>query len=563
MYLQEMKKQIEQVLNDKYLLSIVLQINLKEDKFDFFLPLFNYVKILNKKILEIFKDFQKALTKNTEIDNIFFQNGFLNIKLKRVNFSQKILLNVLDSGHNYCQKDINYQTIVLDYSSPNIAKNFSIGHLRSTIIGNALKKIYQKLGFKTVSINHLGDWGTQFGKMILAYRKWAKQENMIQNPLNELQRVYVLFHQEALKDEKLNEEARQIFYLLENKDKEITDLWNWFKKISLKEFYKIYDLLGVSFDYYLGESFFHDKATELLEELKDKNLIVLDDEAYIMTLDKDIPPVLIQKKNGSTLYLTRDIACVLYRYHTFNFDKCLYVVGNEQKLHYQQLQLVIDKIGYKKLKLEHINFGLVLFHNMKISTRQSNSFSLIDIINKAQKEVQNIIKNKHFDPEKIHTISQKIAIGAVVFNDLKNDRHLDIDFNLDAMLKFEGNTGPYLQYTVVRFNSIIHKIAFDSCEFTKHDFNVYYQQFHYYVLIRLIDQFDVILEKVKEANMPSILARYLFQLAKCANKFYEKEKILNINDLTLQYANILLIKNFLIVLKEGLNILGVPILEQM
>lgn len=217
--------------------------------------MFNYVKILNKKILEIFKDFQKALTKNTEIDNIFFQNGFLNIKLKRVNFSQKILLNVLDSGHNYCQKDINYQTIVLDYSSPNIAKNFSIGHLRSTIIGNALKKIYQKLGFKTVSINHLGDWGTQFGKMILAYRKWAKQENMIQNPLNELQRVYVLFHQEALKDEKLNEEARQIFYLLENKDKEITDLWNWFKKISLKEFYKIYDLLGVSFDYYLGESF--------------------------------------------------------------------------------------------------------------------------------------------------------------------------------------------------------------------------------------------------------------------------------------------------------------------
>ncbi|WP_341266582.1 arginine--tRNA ligase [Candidatus Phytoplasma fraxini] len=563
MYLQEMKKKIEKVLNDKYLLSIVLQINFKEDKFDFFLPLFKYVSILNKTTLEIFEDFKKTLVQNKEIENIFFQNSFLNIKLNRIYFAQKILLNVVQSGDNYCQREMNQQTVVLDYSSPNIVKNFSIGHLRSTIIGHSLTKVYQKLGFKTISINHLGDWGTQFGKMIVAYRKWVKQENMLKDPISELQRVYVLFHQEALKDETLNEEARKIFYLLENKDKEVTDLWHFFKKISLKEFHKIYDLLGVSFDYYLGESFFHDKVIELLEELKNKNLIILDDEAYIMVLDKDIPPALIKKKNGSTLYLTRDIACALYRYQKFHFEKCLYVVGNEQKLHYKQLQLVIKKMGFNDLKLEHINFGLILFQNTKISTRQSNSFRLIDIIEKAQAEVKNIIKNKKFSQEKIDQISQKIAIGAIVFNDLKNDRHLDIEFNLKTMLKFEGNTGPYLQYTVVRFNSILQQIAFDDNVFIQNNLNVYYKPFHYYVLIRLIDQFDSILDKVQETNMPSILARYLFQLAKHANKFYEKEKIVNVENLKLQYANVLLIKSFVIVLKEGLKILGVPILEQM
>ncbi|AYJ00967.1 arginine--tRNA ligase [Candidatus Phytoplasma ziziphi] len=563
MYLKKIKTKIEKILNDKYVCSIFLQNNLNEDKFDFFIPLFSYVKILKKNLLEIFEVFKKDLIELEQIENVFFQNGFLNIKLNRKKITQNILLNILNSDESYCQKEFNNQIVVLDYSSPNIAKNFSIGHLRSTVIGNALKKVYQKLGFKTVSINHLGDWGTQFGKLIVAYQKWAKKENMLKDPINELQRVYILFHQEEIKNPQLDEQARQIFYLLENKDKEINELWKYFKEISLNEFHQIYDLLGVSFDYYIGESFFHDKAIQLLEELKNKKILVLDDEAYVIPLENDLSPALIQKKNGSTLYLTRDIACVLYRYQKFNFSKCLYVVGNEQKLHYQQLKLVINKIGYENLQLEHVNFGLILFQNMKISTRENNNFRLKDIIYKAEIEVKNIIKDRNFFPEKINEISRQISIGAIIFNDLKNDRHLDIEFDLEKMLKFEGNTGPYLQYTVVRLNSIIQKQDFNINELTKNDLNPYYEKFHYYVLIRLMDQFDSVLEKVQESNMPSILARYLFQLAKNANKFYEKEKILNNNDLKLQYANILLIKSLLIILKEGLKILGVPILEKM
>lgn len=565
MYLQKIKNKIEQILNDKYFISIVLKSNFVDETFDFCLPLFSYSKILKKDLMEIFHNFQKDLMILQQIQKIFFQNGFLNIKLNRKKLSQEILLNVLNSGENYCQKKDNNKTIVLDYSSPNIAKNFSIGHLRSTVIGNALKNTYQKLGFKTISINHLGDWGTQFGKMILAYQNWAKPENMSKDPINELQRVYILFHQEANKNKNLNNEARHIFYLLEKKVKEITDLWQYFKEISLKEFHKIYDLLGITFDYYIGESFFHDKSIELLKDLKEKKLLLLDKDAYIMPLDENIPPALIQKKNGSTLYLTRDIACVLYRYQKFNFHKCLYVVGNEQKLHYKQLKAVTKKIGYDNLELEHINFGLILFQNTKISTRQSNEFQLINIIDKAISEVQNIIRNKNFNQEKLNEISQKIAIGAIVFNDLKNDRHLDIKFELDKMLKFEGNTGPYLQYTIVRFNSIIKKIDLHDNEFIYDNINFYeyYEKFHYYILIRLLDQFNSILEKVKDLNMPSVLARYLFQLAKNANKFYEKEKILNIDDPKLQYANILLIKGIMVVLKEGLKILGIPILDEM
>ncbi|QTX02769.1 arginyl-tRNA synthetase [Candidatus Phytoplasma luffae] len=562
MYLQQTKEQLEKILNDKYNIPFFFQYNYKSEDIDFFLPLFVYNQKFKKSLLNIFEDFKKEIIKNSSIENIFFCKGFLNIKLNRKIAIKNIFLNI-GNFDNYIKKKNNHnKVIVLDYSSPNIAKNFSIGHLRSTVIGNALKNVYQKLGFTTVSINHLGDWGTQFGKMILAYKKWIKKENLNIDPLTELQRVYVLFHQEAEKNKKLEEEARNIFRLLETKDKEIINLWQWLTDVSLKEFKKIYDLLGVHFDHYIGESFFHDKAIQLLDDLHKKNEIVLDNGAYIIPLDNDLPPALMQKNNKSTLYLTRDVACAIYRYQRFAFHKCLYIVGNEQKLHYQQLKLVLKKIGYDNINLEHINFGLVLFENTKISTRENIEFKLIDIIEKTKKEVKKIIQKRHLDEEKIEQISQKVAIGAIVFNDLKNDRHLNIDFDLQKMLKFEGNTGPYFQYTVVRFRSILLKVDINNTIDLDKIID-YYVGVEYYKLIRLIDSFSVVLEKVQEQNMPSVLSRYLFQLAKSANKFYEKEKILHADNSLLQYANILLIKNFLNIFEEGMSILGIPVLEQM
>ncbi|XXP77345.1 MAG: arginine--tRNA ligase [Lettuce witches'-broom phytoplasma] len=563
MHLDTIKQKIENTLNNKYNIKTIIKHNDKSQLFDFYLALFVYQKTLQKDILEIFNNFKADLMTLSEIEDIFFDKGFLNIKVNRHLISEKVLTEVCESGTNYGQLKPNNQTIVIDYSSPNIAKNFSIGHLRSTVIGNSLKNIYNKLGYQTVGINHLGDWGTQFGKMILAFQKWGKKELVLKDPINELQKLYIYFHEQAEEDEQLNQDAREIFKKLEENDPKIVALWEWFKDISLTEFRKIYDLLNISFDHYIGESFYHDKSMALVEDLRAKNLLLLDQKAYIMPLE-GITPALIQKDNGSALYLTRDMACALYRKERFNFQKTLYVVGNEQKLHYQQLKQVMNKIMGYDCDLEHVNFGLVLFENTKISTRKSNNYRLIDILEATTKEAEKTIQEKNHNLTNIHETAQKIAIGAIVFNDLKNDRHLNIEFNLKHMLQFEGNTGPYLQYTIVRLNSVIKQLkkSDDSVKKNWVQMKAYFAQDHYFALIKLMDQFSSVLEKAKKDNMPSLLARYLLKLAKTINQFYALEKILT-DDLVLQKANGLLIKTVSTVLKEGLNILGIPILEKM
>lgn len=563
MYLQQIQIKIEQILSQKYNTKIIVKTNLKDDLFEFYLPLFPYIKNLNMDINKIFEYFQKDLISISEIDKIFLEKGFCKIKLKSSVVIARVLTNVLKNKEKYAQQKSNNKTVIIDYSSPNIAKSFSIGHLRSTVIGHTLKKIYQKLGFNVIGINHLGDWGTQFGKMILAYQKWGNQEMIAKDPINELQKLYVFFHQKAEENPQLNEEAKQIFLKLEQKEPLITKLWKWFKKISLKEFRKIYHLLGIEFDYYIGESFFDQFIPDVLSELKEKKLMKLDNNAYIIPLEEPFFPVLVQKNNGSTLYFTREIACVLNRYKQFKFHKCLFVVGNEQKLHFQQLKKVIEKMGYN-YDLIHVNFGLITFQNIKISSRKNNQFQLKNIIQKTVDEAQKVIKEKNPNLENINQISTQIAIGAIVFNDLKNDRHLDIDFNLKQMLQFEGNTGPYLQYTIVRLYSLIRKNNSVKICLPQYwePFLFYYQQPHYFNLIKLIDSFDMILKKSQEHHMPSILARYIFQLAKSTNKFYTKEKIL-VNNSILKKANLLLIETILIVLEEGLKILGIPILKKM
>ncbi|AGL90254.1 arginine--tRNA ligase [Candidatus Phytoplasma australiense] len=557
MTLENIKIKIEKTLKKLLNEDVFLQEQVNNYDFDFSLPLFAYAKKQKLNPALIFKNIEKELIKTEEIEEIMFLNGFLNIKLKRKLVAENILLEINRLQSNYGDQPNKNKTVVIDYSSPNIAKNFSVGHLRSTVLGNALKNIYQKLGFKVIGINHLGDWGTQFGKMIVAYQKWGQKEKILKDPINELQKLYLLFHQKAEENQTLNDEANEAFLQLEKKNKEYLELWKYFRDVSLNEFCKIYKILGVSFDYFLGESFYNDQIKELLEELHQKKLLKEEEKMLLIELDQ-LPPGLIQKTNGSTLYLTRDLATLKYRYKTYNCQTILYVVGNEQKLYFKQLDQIIKKMGYHDVTIENINFGLVLMDGKKISTRHHKFTTLMDVINQATNLAEKIIQEKNPSLTNIKETAQKIAVGAIIFNDLKNDRHLDIDFNLENILQFKGQTAPYLQYTAARLNSLLKK---EKIDFQLIDENIY-QQNHYFALIKLLSQFPWILEKSQKEKMPSILSRHLIKITQNVNGLYAQERILS-HDKIIKNTNLLLIKAVLIVIKESLRILGIPFLESM
>jgi arginyl-tRNA synthetase len=557
MNLQTTKSKIENVIEKVLLEKVILQEQLENKKFDFSLPLFVYAQKHQTHPHIIFENIKKKVVVIDEIQDLMFLNGFLNIKIQRPSLAYEILIKINELQAHYGNQPNKNQTMVIDYSSPNIAKNFSVGHLRSTVIGNALKNIYQKLGFKVVGINHLGDWGTQFGKMIVAYQKWGKKAKILQEPINELQKLYVFFHQQAKINPQLNKQANFAFLQLEKQNKKYLDLWKLFREVSLKEFCKIYDILGISFDFYLGESFYNDKIIPIFEELEEKKLLKKEEEVLLIELD-NLPPGLIKKTNGSTLYLTRDIAAFKYRCNTFNCHNILYVVGNEQKLYFKQLAQIVEKMGYCGDKIKHINFGLVLMEGKKISTRHHKFTTLIQVIHQATILAKKIIEEKNPNLSELNRTASKIAVGAIIFNDLKNDRHLDIDFNLENILQFKGKTGPYLQYTAARLNSLLKKEKLDKSLIDK----TIYQKDHYFILVKLLDHFPLILLKSQQDHMPSILARYMLKITQNINFLYSKEKILTDNPKTTN-TNLLLIKAVFITLKESLRILGVPFLENM
>ncbi|MBS2126502.1 arginine--tRNA ligase ['Fragaria x ananassa' phyllody phytoplasma] len=557
MFLETIKIKIENVIETILNQKVNLKDQIENLSFDFSLPLFMYAKKNQTNLFFIFKNIEKKLTTILEIEKIMFLNGFLNIKLQRILLSQKILLHINQLQHNYGNQKPNHQTVVIDYSSPNIAKNFSVGHLRSTVIGNTLKKLYQKLGFQVIGVNHLGDWGTQFGKMIVAYQLWGDKEKIAKDPINELQKLYVLFHEKVQEDKILNDQAIDAFLQLEKQNPKYLALWSWFREVSLQEFYKIYNILDISFDFLLGESFYNDKIDDLFEELQQKKLLKQEDQVLLIELDQ-LPPGLVKKTNGSTLYLTRDLTAFKYRYDTYNCQSILYVVGNEQKLYFKQLGQVVKKMGYQDITIENINFGLVLMNGKKISTRHHQFTPLIKVIQEATVLAKKIIQEKNPNLVNIDETAQKIAVGAIIFNDLKNDRHLDIDFNLQNILQFKGQTGLYLQYTATRLNSLLQKEIID---LNLIDPSIY-QQNHYFVLIKLLDHFPIILKKSQQEKMPSILARYIIKLTQNVNFLYSHEKILTTNE-NIKNTNLLLIKDVLVVIQESLNILGVPFLENM
>ncbi len=565
--IESIKKNIKKTLEEYYKathhieLSVVVEEPKNPDLGDISVPMFVVVKALRRPMPEIIAEavpvIQGASDTIVKVNSV---GAFINIILDKKLLAKNVLQAAIEADSSYGASTMgNGRRITLDYSAPNIAKSFSVGHLRSTMIGNSINLILQKCGYETYSINYLGDWGTQFGKMIVAYQKWGDLNKIKEDPINELTALYVRFHNEAENDPSLEDEAREAFRKMELKDPEYLELWRWIREESLKESAQIYDLLDVKFDSYNGEAFYNDKMDAVVEELEKKGLLKEDQGAQIVDLGEDVPPALIKRSDGGSLYITRDLAAVFYRKKEYKFDKILYVVGNEQKLHFTQLKRLIAKMGYDFAdQIEHVNFGLYLTNGKKMSTRRGKVVKLYDVLMKAIGLAYDLISEKNPSLDNKEEIAKAVGIAAIVFGDLKNYRGLDAEFDIEQSVKFEGQTGPYLQYTGVRIASILKDKAFD---IQKCNIEVF-EQPHYFEIIKQISLFQSILEKAALESAPSILAKYLLGLAQSFNKFYSIEKI-NAEEDMLRNSNFAVAKATRIVLNEGLRLLGIKYVNEM
>ncbi len=566
--IEEIKQQIKECLEKYYKETYNVDANIivEEPKNpamgDIALPMFTMIKTLKKPVPEITKEASDVISKSFDvIENINPTGPFINIVLNKALISDHIIKDVFEKKEEYGTSTIGCgQTVVLDYSSPNIAKSFSVGHLRSTMIGNSLKLILNRCGYKTVSINYLGDWGTQFGKMIVAIEKWGNLDEIKKDPINQLGKLYVKINNEEKDHPELAEESREAFRKIELGEKKYVDMWKWIREESLKESEQIYKLLNVSFDSYNGEAFYNDKMDTVVKELEDKGLLIEDQGAKIVELGDSIPPALIKRSDGGTLYITRDLAAVFWRKKEYNFDKALYVVGGEQKLHFTQLKGVLAKMGHEDLadSITHVNFGLVLKDGKKMSTRKGNVVKLYDILEQAIEASYKQIEEKNPDLENKDEIARKVGVAAVVFNDLKNFRGLDYEFDINQMVRFDGLTGPYLQYTSVRINSILETNNFDV---NNMDTSLFIKS-HYFELVRQIASFKQTIEKAANEYSPNIIAKYLLAIAQSFNKFYALEKI-NVSDEKVRNTNFALAYAVRTIVNEGLALLGIESVEKM
>ncbi|MEG0473797.1 MAG: arginine--tRNA ligase, partial [Solibacillus sp.] len=450
----------------------------------------------------------------------------------------------------------NAQTVVIDFSSPNIAKPFSMGHLRSTVIGHALANIVEKQGYKVNRINHLGDWGTQFGKLIVAYKLWGNKEAIEQNPITELLKIYVKFHEEAEQDNTLNEQARQAFKALEDGNEEATALWKWFRDASLSEFNAIYSMLGVHFDSYNGEAFYNDKMQPVVEALTEKGLLEHSEGAMVVQVE-GMPPSLIMKKDGATLYATRDLAAAIYRHNTYQPAKVYYVVGNEQTLHFKQLFAVLQKMGHSWAgNYEHIPFGMMLKDGKKMSTRKGKVVLLADVLIETIEAVTNNIDEKNPQLPNKEQVANEIGIGAVIFNDLKNDRMNDIEFSIDKMVTFEGETGPYVQYTNARIQTLLSKGHFElDAEPILHIDEEAWE------IIKLLGTFPAIIDTAFTQASPAVIAKFSLALSRSFNKYYASTKFLT-SDLH-EKGRLKIANAVSILLQESLRLLGIKAPSEM
>ncbi len=533
---------------------------------DYAFPCFKLAKELKKAPQIIAEEIKSKIElDNNLIKEIVAIGGYLNFYINTQVLATEVLQEISASDEYGKSKYGNGKNVVIDYSAPNIAKPFHIGHLRSTVIGGALYNIYKYLGYNVTGINHLGDYGTQFGKLIEGYKLWGNEYDIESNPIDELTKIYVRINEACKQDEKILENCRNNFKKLEDGDPYFVEIWEKFKKLSLKEFQKVYDILGSKFDSWNGEAFYADKMQEVIDILSKTGKLVESQGAKVVDLeDKGInTPCIIEKSNGSTTYATRDLAAILYRARTYDFDKALYVTSYEQVLHFKQIFEVAKLLGLDEKYtngLEHIPFGMVLLPTGKMSTREGTSVKLLDLLNEAIERASKIIEQKNPDLANKEDVAKKVGVGAVIFNDLFNSRIKDEIFDWDTILNFQGETGPYIQYTYVRTKSVIEKAGGVPDE---NDIDVSLLLDEYSIkILKLIYNFENILIQVTDKNEPSILSRYLIDLAKAYSNFYNENKII-VDDKNLQNARVFLTYSVGNVLKIGANLLGIEMPDKM
>ena len=532
---------------------------------DYAFPCFRLAKELKKAPPVIANEIKEKIEIQEPIEKIEIAGGYLNFYIDKERLTKEVLKQI-EEQENYGESQIgNGKNIVIDYSAPNIAKPFHIGHLRSTVIGAALYNIYQYLGYHTIGINHLGDYGTQFGKLIEGYKRWGNEYDIEKDPINELTKIYIRINEACKEDEAILNACRDNFKKLEDGDSYCVEIWEKFRKLSLKEFQKVYDLLGSKFDSWNGEAFYSDKMQEVIDILQNTGRLIESQGAKIIDLEEQgiNTPCIIQKTNGSTTYATRDLAAILYRARTYDYDKALYVTSYEQILHFKQVFEVAKLLGldekYTK-GLQHVSFGMVLLPTGKMSTREGNVVKLEELLEEAMQRAKQIIEEKNPSLENKEEVAKKVGIGAVIFNDLANSRVKDEIFDWDTILNFQGETGPYIQYTYVRTKSVLEKAGYlpklEEIKIEKLT-DTYAQN-----IIKLIYSFEDTLIQVTNKEEPSILSRYLIDLSKAFSSFYNENKIIG-EDKQTQDARVYLTYSTGKVLKIGAKLLGINMPDKM
>lgn len=554
------KSEIEDLTLEE--ITALIEVPPNKEMGDYAFPCFKLAKIFRKAPNAIAEDLAGKIQPTDDINKIVNLGGYVNFFVNKESLAKKVINQVLSEKENYGKSEFGKgKTVVVEFSSPNIAKPFHIGHVRTTVIGNALSKIYQSQGYHVEKLNHLGDYGTQFGKLIVAYKLWGDKQAVEKDPIKELLKLYIRFHDEAEAKPEMEDEAREWFTKLENGDQEAKELWQWFRDESLKEFSRVYDLLDIDFDSYVGESFYSDKMPAVIEELKEKNLLVESDGAMIVDLeDSKLPPALIQKRDGSTLYLTRDLASAFYRKKIYDFDKSIYVVGAQQELHFKQCFEIIKRMGYDWYKdMVHVQFGMVALEEGTMSTRKGRVVFLEDVLNQAIDRTRQIIEEKNPDAENIDEVAKAVGVGAVVFQELSNSRIKDYTFSWDRTLSFEGETGPYVQYTHARCCAVLRKA--DQPVSADINYEALSDQDAADVL-SVLETFNKSIMTAMKKNEPHIVTRFVLDLAQAFNKFYHNSPIL-VEDDDLRAARLALVEATRQTIENALKILGMKAPQKM
>ncbi len=552
------KKQLDEIEVEQ--ISYAIEIPPKPEMGDYAFPCFKLARILRRSPQQIAAELAQKINMHPFLKRVQAAGPYVNFFLNYTTLAQDVLSSVYLGGTGFARKPGNDKTIVIDYSSPNIAKPFHIGHLRSTIIGQSLYNIYTYLGYNCVGINHLGDWGTQFGKQILAYKLWGDDTAISQNPIKEFVKLYIRFHDEAEQNPDLNDQARAWFKKLENGDREARDIWKWMGEESLKEFAVLYEKLNVSFDHNTGESFYLDKVPEIVEMLQAKGLLIESDGAYVVELGEDMPPCLIIKADGTTIYTSRDIAAAFYRKRTFNFDKALYLTDYAQNLHFKQWIKVIELMGMDFAQdLIHASFGRVRLTEGPMQTRKGTSILLEELLNEAYKKTLSIIAERNPNLPDREKVAEQVAVGAIIFNDLYNNRMSDIVFNWEEVLNFDGETGPYLQYTYARSCRVLEKCPVDVTDDI--DYSILDEP-ETISLIKSIYHLPEVITRAGAEYEPSVLSRHIMQIARNFNRFYHNNQIICEDDEKLK-ARLLMCYAANKVIKIGLDLLNMPSPERM